>query len=92
MTDNTSIKGRILKGIVVSDKMAKTIVVEVRGLRKHPKYKKYYKVSRRYKTHDEDNAYHVGDKILIREIRPLSKEKRWIVVGKAADKLKVESS
>ncbi len=85
-------KGRILKGVVTSDKMTKTVVVKVLGLKKHPKYKKYFKVSQKYKAHDEENQYHTGDHVLIRETRPMSKEKRWIVVGKTADKLKVKSS
>ncbi|HYU64995.1 MAG TPA: 30S ribosomal protein S17 [Candidatus Paceibacterota bacterium] len=74
-------KGRLLSGIVVSDKMTKTVVVEVRSLRKHSIYKKYYKVSKRYKAHDTEGQYHTGDKVLIRETSPISKEKRWIVTG-----------
>lgn len=73
---------RTLKGTVVSDKMEKTIVVEVERLRVHPKYKKRYKVSKRYKAHDEKNECKVGDKVVIQETRPISKEKRWIVVKK----------
>ena len=76
-------KTRILKGVVVSDKMTKTVVVKVLSLKKHPKYKKYFKVSQKYKAHDEDNQYHTGDQILIKETRPMSKEKRWIVIDKA---------
>lgn len=76
-------KKRKLKGVVVSDKMAKTIVVSVVRLKKHPKYKKYFKVTRKFKAHDESNQYHVGDKVLIEETRPLSKDKRWRVIGKA---------
>ncbi|MDP2648154.1 MAG: 30S ribosomal protein S17 [Candidatus Yanofskybacteria bacterium] len=75
-------KGRILFGEVVSDKMTKTVVVEVRSLRKHPIYKKYYKVSKRFKAHDEEGQYHVGDRVKIKETRPISKDKRWIVVSK----------
>lgn len=74
---------RILKGTVVSDKMTKTVVVEISNLKKHPKYKKYYKVSKRYKAHDEQNQYHTGDQVLIKETKPISKDKRWIVLGKA---------
>lgn len=74
--------GRILKGTVISDKMEKTIVVEVERLRVHPKYKKRYKVSKRHKAHDEKNECKVGNKVIIQEIRPISKEKRWIVVKK----------
>jgi small subunit ribosomal protein S17 len=72
----------MLKGVVVSDKMTKTVVVAVTRLKKHPKYKKYYKVTKKYKAHDEKNEYHVGDKVVIQETRPLSKEKRWIAVSK----------
>lgn len=73
---------RKLEGVVVSDKMQKTRVVEVSRLKKHPKYQKYYRVSRRFKAHDENNEYKVGDKVVIEEVRPLSKEKRWRIVGK----------
>ncbi len=69
-------------GKVVSDKMAKTRVVEVARFKKHPKYLKYYKVSKRFKAHDEKNEYHTGDTVIMEETRPLSKEKRWIIVGK----------
>jgi small subunit ribosomal protein S17 len=80
--DNQNKKIRTLKGVVVSNKMAKTIVVAVSRLVKHPKYKKYYKVTKRYKAHDEKGEYHTGDKVTIQETRPLSKEKRWIVIRK----------
>jgi small subunit ribosomal protein S17 len=80
--DKPNKKIRMLKGVVVSDKMTKTVVVAVTRLKKHPKYKKYYKVTKKYKAHDEKNEYHVGDKVIIQETRPLSKEKRWIVVKK----------
>ncbi|HXK36089.1 MAG TPA: 30S ribosomal protein S17 [Candidatus Paceibacterota bacterium] len=74
---------RTLTGIVVSDKMQKTVVVEVMRLKMHPKYKKQYKVSDKYKAHDADGTYHTGDKVVIAETRPLSKTKRWIVQRKA---------
>ena len=66
----------------MSDKMTKTVVVKVSSMKKHPKYKKYFKVSAKYKVHDEENQYHTGDRVLIKETRPMSKEKRWIVVSK----------
>lgn len=75
-------KPRILKGVIVSDKMQKTAVVEILRLKKHPKYKKYYKVSKRFKVHNPENQYHTGDKVLIQETKPMSKDKRWIVIGK----------
>ena len=71
---------RTLKGVVVSDKMDKTIVVLVERLKQHPHYKKRYKVHKKYKAHDPKNKYKVGDKILIQESKPISKEKRWIVI------------
>lgn len=75
-------KGRILKGLIVSDKMEKTRVVLVTRLKEHPKYKKCYKVSRRFKAHDEKNEYHSGDTVLIQETKPMSKDKRWIILKK----------
>lgn len=74
----------MLKGTVVSDKMTKTVVVQITRLKKNEKYQKYFKVSTRYKAHDEKGEYHVGDVVMIRETRPLSKDKRWIVVSKAS--------
>ena len=77
----TKTSKRKLKGIVVSDKMQKTVVVKVTRLKFHPKYKKYYRVSKKFKAHDEKNQCRVGDKVIIEETRPLSKEKRWKVVA-----------
>ena len=82
MTDTKTTKPRVLKATVVSDKMTKTVVVEIMRLKKDPKYKKYFKVSSRYKAHDEKGEYHTGDVVMIQETRPMSKEKRWIVVSK----------
>lgn len=81
-------KNRTLRGTVVSDKMTKTVVVEVLRLKKNAMYKKYFKVSTRYKAHDEKGEYHTGDLVVIRETRPMSREKRWIVV----EKLKAQNS
>ena len=83
MNDNKEIKRkRQLKGVVTSDKMDKTVVVTVSSTKKHKKYLKYYSVSSRFKAHDENNEYKVGDNVVIEETRPLSKEKHWRVVGK----------
>jgi small subunit ribosomal protein S17 len=71
-----------LQGIIVSDKMDKTRVVAVTRLKKHSRYKKYYKVTNRFKAHDEKNIYKIGDRVVIEETRPLSKEKRWKIIGK----------
>ncbi len=70
---------RRLIGHVTSDKMNKTVVVETVRLKMDPVYKKYVRVRRRYKAHDEENQYHVGDRVEIVEHRPLSRSKRWRV-------------
>ena len=72
---------RLKKGVVVSDKMDKTIVVEVHSYKMHPKYKKRYRVTKKFYAHDEANSCHVGDEVTICEIRPLSRLKRWRVVA-----------
>ena len=78
------IKHRQLKGVVVSDKMQKTVVVEVSEMKMNKKYLKQYRVSRRLKAHDEARAYHTGDRVVIEETRPLSRDKRWKVVAKSS--------
>lgn len=72
---------RKMTGVVVRDKMDKTVVIEVEKFLKHPKYHKYLRTKKRYKAHDEKNECRVGDRVLIMESRPLSKEKRWVVKG-----------
>ena len=66
-------------GMVVSDKMDKTIVVAISERVKHPLYKKIVSRTKKFKAHDEENACGVGDKVLIMETRPLSRDKRWRV-------------
>jgi small subunit ribosomal protein S17 len=66
-------------GTVVSDRMQKTVVVEVQRRGRHPFYKKVVRHSRRFKAHDEGGEAHVGDTVVIAETRPLSKDKRWRV-------------
>ncbi len=81
---------RRLVGVVTSNKMDKTITVEVIRLKLEPKYKKYIRVRARYKAHDEDNKYHIGDRVEIVEHRPLSKVKRWMatrLVERAVEEL-----
>ena len=73
-------KGNTLKGVVISDKMDKTVVVSVSRFVKHPKYGKFYNVSKKYKAHDEENKYKTGDKVEIIETRPISKDKRFKIV------------
>ncbi len=75
-----------LQGIVVSDKMNKTVVVEVQRRKEHPRYKKRIKVHKRYKAHDENEEYKEGDKVVIEECRPLSKDKKWKVKGKMEER------
>ena len=77
---------RKLEGEVVSDKMSKTVVVNITTTKIHPKYKKRYKSSKKYKAHDEKNEYKVGDLVVIEECRPLSKDKRWRVIKSANGK------
>ena len=71
---------RILEGVVVSDKMDKTVVVEVERRVQHPVYKKFIRRSKRYHAHDESNAIKAGATVRIIESRPLSKTKRWVVI------------
>ncbi len=71
---------RILQGVVVSDKMDKSVVVQVERRVMHPVYKKYIKRSQKYTAHDENNQHKVGDNVRIMESRPLSRTKRWVVV------------
>ena len=73
-------KGRTLQGVVVSDKMTKTVVVSVSRFVKHPLYGKHYKVSKKYKAHDDNNKYKTGDKVVIVETKPISKDKKFKVV------------
>lgn len=69
-----------LRGIVVSDKMQKTRVVKVETLKTHPKYKRRYRSHKKYKAHDEKDQYHIGDRVIIEETRPMSKDKHWTIV------------
>ncbi len=73
-------KRKVREGLVVSDKMDKTVVVAIETKRVHPLYKKAIKVTKKYKAHDENNDCKIGDIVKIIETRPLSGEKRWRVV------------
>ena len=72
---------RVLHGVVVSDKGDKTVIVRVERRVMHPVYKKFITRSKTYAAHDEANAYKPGDQVRIEESRPISKRKRWIVLG-----------
>ena len=80
-TDSTGARGyrKVREGVVVSDKMDKTVVVEVEDRVKHPKYAKVIRRTRKYKAHDGENACGVGDRVRLMETRPMSATKRWRV-------------
>ena len=80
-TENQTIK-RSFTGVVVSTKMDKTVTVLIERTVKHKKYLKQYTVSKKFKAHDEKNEYKVGDKVLMEECRPMSKDKRWRIIKK----------
>ena len=73
---------RILKGLVVSDKLDKTITVLVSRKVMHPVYKKYIKRSKKYSAHDAENKFRTGELVTIQENKPISKTKKWVVIGK----------
>jgi small subunit ribosomal protein S17 len=69
-----------IAGTIVSDKMDKTIVVAVESFKTHPKYLKKYKSTKKYKVHDEENKYKIGDKVEFVSSKPISKDKKFIVL------------
>ena len=75
-------KKQQLTGLVIKDAMDKTVVVKVDTRKRHPKYHKSYTVSTKYKAHDEQNQYHTGDRVVIESSKPISKEKKFIVLKK----------
>lgn len=83
MPDTRMKNKRTLEGTVVSTKMQKTVVIEIERMKKHPKYHKRYRVQRRFKAHAPEGGYKVGERVIIEETRPLSRDKRWRVIGKA---------
>lgn len=83
--EHAQAKKRKLTGVVVSDRMQKTRVVAVTRLKKHPRYLKYYTATSKFKAHDEQNEYKIGDAVVIEETKPLSKEKRWRIVGRVSN-------
>ena len=72
---------RVMQGVVVSDKEDKTVTVRVERRFTHPLYKKVIRRSKKYAAHDKANPYKIGDTVSIRECRPLSRRKRWEVIG-----------
>lgn len=79
-TQKNETKGKVLKGIVVSDKMQDTIVVKVTRYTKDQKYQKFVKSNKKYKAHDKGNTAQIGDTVTIKETRPISKDKHFILV------------
>lgn len=80
MENNIRNQRKEISGLVISDKMQKTIIVKVGRLFKHPKYTKMIKRISKFKAHDEKNEAKVGDRVLIAETKPISKDKRWRLV------------
>lgn len=73
---------RKLQGVITSDKMDKTRVVLVKRTKAHPKYGKYYQISKKFKAHDPRNEYPAGTEVIIEACRPLSRDKRWRIIGR----------
>ena len=78
--ENKNTAGKILKGVIVSDKMKDTVVVLVERYVKHPKYGKYIKKSKKHKADDKGNTAKMGDKVMIVETKPISKDKHFKIV------------
>ena len=76
---------RVLQGVVVSDACDKTVIVRVERRVMHPVYKKFITHSKKFAAHDEHNKFHAGDAVQIEESRPISKRKRWVVLGDPGD-------
>ena len=75
---------RVMQGVVVSDKMDKTVTVKVERRIKHPLYKKFINRSKKYAAHDGNNTCKIGDTVSIRECKPISKRKKWEVLTEGA--------
>ena len=81
-TQENTKKRQQLTGVVVSDRMDKTVVVKVDEKKRHPKYHKSYTISKRFKAHDEENQYKIGDSVIIESTKPMSKQKNFQVIKK----------
>lgn len=84
MSTETENVRRTLTGRVVSDKMDKTVTVQVTRMVKHKRYHKYITRKKNYKAHDEQNSCNVGDEVVIQEHRPISRTKRWLVLERTS--------
>ena len=85
-------QGKTFEGVVVKSAMKDTATVQVERYVKHPKYKKYMKLSKKFLVHDVGNTAQIGEKVVIRETRPISKRKRFILVSRISSQLEAESS
>ena len=93
MEQNKKANRKIKEGIVISDRMQKTVVVEIERKVKHPLYRKVIRITNKFKAHDEDKICSVGDKVRIMEVRPMSADKRWVVMevlGKKKERIEEE--
>ena len=90
MTETNAHPGKTFKGVVVKTAMKDTATVEVSRYVMHPKYKKYYNQSKKFLVHDAGNSAQVGDKVTIRETKPISRRKRFIIVDRVSSKLEAK--
>ncbi len=80
MTEQKTKSNKVISGVVVSDKMENTVIVKVESYKKHPKYGKYIKKTKKIAAHDSENTAKIGDKVMITESKPISKTKRFTIV------------
>lgn len=90
MNTGTDTQGKTLRGTVVKTAMKDTATVEVSRYVRHPKYRKYHTVSKKFLAHDPGNAARVGDKVVIKEGRPISKRKRFTIIERIAAASRVD--
>lgn len=76
------VKKQQITGTIVSDKMDKTVVIAIHIKKRHPKYHKTYTVTKRFKAHSPENQYHTGDTVVVESCRPISKDKKFVVIKK----------
>jgi len=92
MLETNSNAGKTFEGVVVKSAMKDTATVQVERYVKHPKYKKFMRLSKKFLVHDVGNTAQIGEKVTIRETRPISKRKRFILVSRISSQLEAESS
>ena len=92
MLETNSNAGKTFEGVVVKSAMKDTATVQVERYVKHQKYKKYMRLSKKFLVHDVGNTAQIGEKVVIRETRPISKRKRFVLVSRTSSQLEAESS